>query len=185
MTYKCESGCSNCCSNVSVDLWRVFPDWMRLYQGIWVWDLDLFIWFPAELLCCLTGTCTNSLNHGRIIDRVADFPLAPLQPASQTPLMNANWTFFYLYSCLSHPPRFLYAPLKLTPLLCVSDCMSVLVSESVKLTLLRGVLLYGAKLDTELAAVCKWPFIRLFPVVLGAHSNALCTLLNCWINSTE
>lgn len=33
---------------------------------------------------------------------------------------------------------FLYPPLKLTPLLCVSLCVSVLVSESVKLTLLRG-----------------------------------------------
>lgn len=33
---------------------------------------------------------------------------------------------------------FLYPPLKLTPLFCVSLCVSVLVSESVKLTLLWG-----------------------------------------------
>lgn len=65
-----------------------------LYQRIWVRDLDLFIWFPAELLCCLTGTCTNSLNHGRLIDGVADFPLTLLKPVSHTPLMNANSAFF-------------------------------------------------------------------------------------------
>lgn len=53
----------------------------------------LFIRAPTELLCCLTGTCTNSLNHGRI-NGVADFPPALLQPVSPAPLMNANWAFF-------------------------------------------------------------------------------------------
>lgn len=59
--------------------------------------------------------------------------------------------------------------------------MSVLVIESVKSTLLRGVFV----LDTELTAVCKWTFYSTLLVVLGPHWNSLCTLLICWINSTE
>lgn len=85
--------------------------------------------------------------------------------------------FFFVYSCLSHPQRSLYAPLKLTPLSCTSHCMSVLVVESVKLTLLRGVFV---KSKTG-----HWTH-RCLPVAfIKAHSNSHCTLLNCWINSTE
>lgn len=102
----CKSKLCRCnlCLNVSLDLRRIFDEWI-LRMNEWLQECVCIRGFglgsgfvyliPAELLCCLTGTCTNSLNHGRIIDRVADFSLAPLQLVPQTPLMNANWVFFF------------------------------------------------------------------------------------------
>lgn len=52
---------------------------------------------PAELLCCLTGTCTNSVNRGRIADRAADFLLVPLHSSSQTPDNECKLRFFFSF----------------------------------------------------------------------------------------
>lgn len=49
---------------------------------------------PAELLCCLTGTCTNSVNRGRIAERAADFLLVPLHSSSQAPANECKLRFF-------------------------------------------------------------------------------------------
>lgn len=152
---------------------------MCLYQGIWV--LGLFTRSPAELLSCLTGTGTNSLNHGRIRDR-ADFSfLSRAASVGVTDTTNEFKPMFSVCSRLSYPTRSRHPPLKLTPVFCVSDCVSVLVTEPVNVALLRG----RADMDPELSSVCKWPFISVFPVVWGAHSNSPCTSLNCWINSNE
>lgn len=162
--------CSISWSNVGITRsisWLNMNEWKLLGVclcrgggGIWVWGLDLFIWFPAESLCCLTGTCTNSLNHGRIIDRVADFPLAPLQSASQTPLMNANWVVFFplLHECLSHPPRFLCAPLKLTPFV---TCERLHVSSGQWVSKVNSSeRCFCTEQNWTLnSPVCKWPYV--------------------------
>lgn len=74
---------------------------MCLYQGIWV--LDLFTRSPAELLSCLTGTGTNSLNHGRIRDR-ADFSfLSRAASVGVTDTTNEFKPRFSVCSRLSYP----------------------------------------------------------------------------------
>lgn len=51
---------------------------------------------PAELLCCLTGTCTNSVNRGRTAHRAADFLLVPLHSSSQTLANECKLRFSFL-----------------------------------------------------------------------------------------
>lgn len=111
---------------------RFISESERKLYGLCLYPGDIIT--PAELLCCLTGTCTNSVNRSRIADRTADFLLVPLHSSSQTPANECKLRFFFqvLLSCFSHLLRNRHL------LLCASDSMSVLVDDLAQLAVLSG-----------------------------------------------
>lgn len=150
----------------TLELWGIFYDWIRMnksfgsvHQGVWVWDPDLLIWFPAELLCCLTGTCTNSLSHGTITDHVADFSSCA---ASISVTNSPNECKLSLF-----PPFTPFTSSEISEGSPETDTFCSVWATACQFwsmcpycSLHWEVLLNRAKLDIELTAVCKCPDIQ-------------------------
>lgn len=109
--------------------------------------------------------------------------------SSQTPLMNANWVVFspFCMNAFRILRDFCVLLWNWHLLLRVSDCMSVLVNESVKLTLLRGVFAQSKTEHWTHLSASGLMFRPSWVLFRRAHSNSLThsrTLFNCWIKST-
>ena len=135
----------------------LIPRWVVLLSDRYMYKLSEP--WEKQILCCsfpsrITSTrLTNTINECKLRFFVC-FGSRVCHILRDSCILLCSWHLCYVWATVS---------------------LSVLVIESVKLTLLRRVV-HEAEVDTGQTRVCHWPFIQLFPAFFGVRSNWVHTL---------